>query len=92
MSNLEYRDILVRFRPENKEHDLYVSGARLIVQDGMYLIYGENGSTFMIPVSSVVYAACTSPDVKIQVVKKTSSAGSTTNCYDFRVTKDEEPE
>ena len=83
MSDLEYRDILIRFKPENKENDMYISGARLIAQDGMYLIYGENGSSFMVPVSAVVFVACTPHDVKIQVIKNTSSDGSATNCYDF---------
>lgn len=89
MGNLEYRDILIRFKPENKEADLYVTGARLIAQDGIYLIYGENGSSFMVPVSAVVFAACTSPDVKIQVEKRTSNDRSVTNCYDFRDKKSE---
>lgn len=51
-------EVRVRFTPEQKERDICVVGGRVICENGIFLIHGENGACFMIPKEAVSFVAC----------------------------------
>lgn len=56
MSDNEYGNVVIKFKSCENRADLYVRGCRVVSQNGMFMLYGEAGPTFMIPESSIQHA------------------------------------
>lgn len=83
MANNEYNEVCVRFTPEQKERDIYVIGGRVVGQDGIFIIHGDNGGCFMIPKEVVTFVAC-GPANSIQVKLDDSDPNDRKAIYDLR--------
>lgn len=83
MANDNYNEVCVRFTPEQKERDIYIIGGRLVGQDGVFLIHGENGACLMIPKEAVSYVVC-GPAKSIQFELDDSNPSCKRAIYDLR--------
>ncbi len=81
--NNEYQEVCVRFAPEHKERDIHVIGGRVVGDNGIFLIHGENGACFMIPKEAVTFVAC-GPADSIHVELDDSDNTNKKAIYDLR--------
>lgn len=83
MANNEHNEVYVRFTPEQKERDICAIGGRVVGQDGIFIIHGENGACFMIPKEAVSFIAFGS-EGSIEVELDDSNPNTKKAIYDLR--------
>lgn len=88
MSNVTYGEVVVRFRPEVKERDFHIVGARIIYSNNIFAVHGENGACFMIPRDAVAFIGYTNGGAKINVEEHDS--GPLKNQAFYNLKKDDE--
>lgn len=85
----KYGELVVRFRPEIKEPDFHLHGARIENDDGIFIIVGENGAGFIIPRDAVVFIGYASGGAKINAVEDHSNPSRFQVVYNLRRDEDD---